>query len=440
MRVGEGLVEMTADRLGKIFAEAGPDFSAEFCPKAKSNDLDPRAIENMRAMWQRKSGNEALDNLEPKQILADMDLIVDGKVTYAALILLGTEQALRRHLPQVEIIFEYRTNEASVSHQQRKEYREGFFVFPNAVWETINARNEVYHYEDGLFVGDIPTFDGRIVREALLNAVSHRDYCLASSTFVRQFPRKLEVRSPGGFAPGVSPENILWEQFPRNRRIAEVFQKCGLVERSGQGARLMFERSIRESKPRPDFSGTDSHEVSLTLRGEIQDPRFLHFFEKVGKETLSTFETRDFLVVDLVHRQQPIPAELLLRLPRLLDLGVIESQGRSGKKRYFLSRRFYGSLGKKGTYTRMRGLDRQTNKALLLRHIEDSRNEGTRFEELAQVLPTLSRGSIQGLMQDLKKDGRIHNVGRTNAARWYPGPGPEEVNVLQPQLDAIARN
>lgn len=65
----------------------------------------------------------------------------------------------------------------------------------------------------------------------------------------------------------------LWKQNPRNRRIAEVFAKCGMVERSGQGANRMFELYARESKHPPDFTGTDDYEVFLTLYGKAQDPR-----------------------------------------------------------------------------------------------------------------------------------------------------------------------
>jgi len=421
MRAGESLVAMTPDQLRRIFDEAVPDFSAETCPKATLDDLDSVATENMRAMWVRKSGNEALYNLSKKQLLDDAELVVDGEVTYAALVLLGTHRALGRHLAHSEVIFEYRSSEASTPFQQRKEWRQGFFLFDEELWNVIDTRNDVHHYQDGLFVGDIPTFDRRVVREALLNAVSHRDYRDGGSTFVRQFPRKLEIVSPGGFVPGVTPENILWKQAPRNRRIADVFAKCGLVERSGQGARLMFERSIRESKARPDFSGTDDYQVFLTLPGEVQDPRFLEFFQKIGAETLSAFSTQDFLVVDFIHRDQAVPPDLQGCLPKLLDLGIIESRA-GNKKRYFLSRRFYGSLGQKGTYTRKRGLDRETNKELLLKHIEDSEEEGARFEELAQVLPALPRSSIQRLMRELREEGRVHLVGRTRSARWHPGP------------------
>src|SRR5690606_36616687 len=80
--------------------------------------------------------------------------------------------------------------------------------------------------------------------EKLASGNRCRDYKSASSIFVRQFSRKIEVQSPGGFPFGISAENILWKQHPRNRRIAEVFLRCGLVERSGQGANLMFKETI----------------------------------------------------------------------------------------------------------------------------------------------------------------------------------------------------
>jgi len=117
---------------------------------------------------------------------------------------------------------------------------------------------------------DILTFSEGAVREAILNAVSHRDYRRAGSVFVRQYPRRIEVVSPGGFPAGITVENILYRQLPRNRRIAETLERCGLVERSGQGANRMFEESIRQAKPLPDFAGTDQYQVALTLHGRFR--------------------------------------------------------------------------------------------------------------------------------------------------------------------------
>ncbi|MFZ2361327.1 MAG: ATP-binding protein [Anaerolineae bacterium] len=426
MRGGEELAPMTTDFLKRILAEVGPDFSAEICARAKPEDLDPGAIDRLRSAWQRKSGNPALEHVSDEQLLADAELVVDGQITYAALILLGTRQALGKHLAQAETVFEYRAAETSGPAQQRDEYRQGFFLFQDELWRQINLRNDLQHFQQGLFVFDVPTFNETVVREAILNAVSHRDYRLGGSTFVRQFARRLEVVSPGGFPPGITPDNILWRQAPRNRRIAEVFAKCGLVERSGQGMNRMFEESIRESKPRPDFAGTDDFQVSITLEGDIQDPQFLRFIEQVGRERLAAFTTADFLVVDLVHREQPVPLDLKKRLTVLVDLGVIETVGRGRGTRYILSRRFFGFMGKKGVYTRKKGLDRETNKTLLLKHIQDNQQEGSQFDELTQVLPALSKHQIQALLRKLQAEGQIHTVGRTKGARWFPGPRAEK--------------
>ena len=284
MRDNDSLVEMSTDRLRAIFAEAGHDFSADICPATGLNDLDPAAIQEFRRRWVNKSGNQALTVLSDQQLLRDAEALHNGQLTYAALILFGTRAALGRHLAQAEVVFEYRATDASGPAQDRREYRQGFFAFYDELWNTIKLRNDIQHYQDGLFVLDVPTFSERSVREALLNAVSHRDYQLGGSVFVRQYPRRLEITSPGGFPPGIQLANILDRQSPRNRRIADIFTKCGLVERSGQGMNLIYEEAIKHSKPIPDFSQTDQYQVAITLHGTVQDQNFIRFLEKIGAE------------------------------------------------------------------------------------------------------------------------------------------------------------
>jgi ATP-dependent DNA helicase RecG len=199
MRTGQSLVPMTPEQLRRIFDEAVADYSAEICTGATIDDLDPEAVERFRSMWQRRSRNLALEHISVERLLADAELTFDRGVTYAALILMGTGPALGRYLAQAEVIFEYRSSEASLSYQQREQYRKGFFLFQDEIWQAINLRNEVQQFSDQLFIGQRPTFDEMVVREILLNAVAHRDYQHPGSVFIRQFPRKLEVVSPGGF-------------------------------------------------------------------------------------------------------------------------------------------------------------------------------------------------------------------------------------------------
>jgi len=424
MRGGEDLVPMTPDKLKRIFDESGPDFSAEICPQATIDSLDLIAIQRLRERWHRKSKNDSLLGMTNKQLLMDTELMIDGKINYAALILLGTRSALGRFLGQAEVIFEYRSSEASIPSQERLEYRQGFFTFDDEIWRTINLRNEVQHFQDGLFIWDVPTFNERVIREALLNAVSHRDYRLGASVFIRQYPRKMEIVSPGGFPQGVNLENILWRQNPRNRRIAEVLAKCGLVERSGQGINAMFEESIKESKPRPDFTGTDDYQVFLTLSGEVQDVRFLRFLEQIGRETLRSFTTEDLLILDILRQQDAVPENLIPRLKILRERGLIETIGRGKGTKYFLAKRLYVAIGDKAAYTRRRGLDRETNKELLIKHLEHYAAEGSQLHELLKVLPNLSRGQIQSLMKELKQEGRAYPKGKTKGGRWFPGSAP----------------
>jgi ATP-dependent DNA helicase RecG len=160
--------------------------------------------------------------------------------------------------------------------------------------------------------------------------------------------------------------------------------------------------------------------VSIALQGTVDDPRLVGFLEQVGQERLATFTTGHFLAVSQVHRSQKVGKELGPALRQLFEQGIVE---RVSKGKYVLSRRFFSFLGKTGEYTRKKGLDRETNRMLLLKHIRDSGGEGTRMEELLQVLPALTRGQVRRLMDSLKKRGLVRSEGERRGTRWYPGSG-----------------
>lgn len=431
-RAGDELAALSDAELRAMFAETGTDFSAETCPGAAVSDLSPRAIEVFRTRWASKTRDDRKAQWTDEQTLANAELWADGRITYAALILFGTRVALGRWLAQAELVFEYRSSEASGPAADREEFREGFFLWHDAIWNKINLRNDRQSYQDGLFRIELPTFDEVSVREVLLNAVAHRDYRLGGSVFVRQYSQRLETVSPGGLPPGITPENILDQQHPRNRRLAEALAKCGLIERSGQGMNLMFESAIRQGKALPSFAGTSAHEVRLTLYGTVASPAFVRFIERLGEEKLKSFSTYDFIALDHLRREQSLPDHLKACLPGLIAAGAVESIGRGRGTRYILARSLYAALGSKGVYTRRKGLDRGTNKALLLKHIQDNASTGAQMEEFRQVLPALGRSQIQVLLRDLRKEQAVHSVGVTKGARWFPGPAPANCNPEEP--------
>lgn len=418
MRRGESLVAMTEDRLQRIFNEAVADYSAQICHQAELEDLSDDAIEEFRKRWIQRSGNSSLNQLSPLQLLRDAELIYENNIAIAALVLFGKRASLGRLLAQAEVIFEYRSKESPGPANQRVEFREGFFLYYDKLWELINLRNDLQHFQDGLLMRDIPTFSEGAIREAILNAISHRDYQNPGSVFLRQYPDRIRIESPGGFPPGITPENIMDCQLPRNRRVAETLAKCGLIERSGQGVDRMFEEAIKQGKNVPDFSGSDSHSVKLTLDGKIHDVSFLKFLEKIANTKKQIFSSSELIVLDLIHRNKPVITEHFKQiLGRLKEEGMVESAGRG---KFLLNRNYYEIAGKTGIYTRKKGLDRETNCQLLLKHIYDNAPTGSKLKELMQVLPSLSMGQVQGLLKQLKKQNRIQKKGVTRAALWYP--------------------
>ena len=256
----------------------------------------------------------------------------------------------------------------------------------------------------------------RVTREAVLNAVSHRNYQMSGSVFIRQYKDRLVVESPGGLPAGITLDNILDRQQPRNRKIAEILALCGVVERSGQGMNLMYELSIREAKALPDFTGTDNYFVSILLNGLVMDKNMLTVINRIWEERLEALSTTDFLIINEVYHEIQVPKHLKNGIKRLLDLGIIENAGRG---KYVIARGLYAASGKAGIHTRIVGLDKETNKELILKHIRKNGEKGTQFREFEQVLPNLSKNQIKGLIKELRQEDRISVVGNTSSARWY---------------------
>ena len=296
------------------------------------------------------------------------------------------------------------------------EYREGFFSYFDRLWDEINLRNLTLPYQEGFFVFDVQAFSERSVREAVLNAICHRNYQMPGSVFVRQYNDHIDFESPGGFPPGITVENILDRQAPRNRRLAEIVARCGLVERSGQGMNLIFEESIRDAKELPDFAGTDDRQVRMRLGALVTSREVLRLFREIGDKTLSSFSTDDFRVVRFVMDGKPVPKALRHRIERLVDLGILE---RVERTKTILAQKYYQQAGLSGQYTRLKGLTDTTSMELLCQHMENEKNRGIRLAEFSQVLPACSPRKIQRLLNALKDDGRAVVRGTTRGAKWY---------------------
>jgi ATP-dependent DNA helicase RecG len=305
MRIGDSLREMSNSEVFRILSERAPDFSATVCEGLTFEDLDSEAIALMKAGYARKQKNPAFETLPDLQVLNDLRLTESGKYCYAALILLGTHKALRQHLPNAEVIIEYRLNHAMIPYTARKEFQESLFTMLDKIWNYVNqpASNPLLHVQHKFKILDIPAFNREVIREAVLNAVGHRQWNNPSSVVIKQYPDSINIINAGGFPNGVSKDNILTiSSTPRNKRVMEVLEKTGEVERSGQGVDKMFYICLMESKPLPDYSQTDDYQVDLCLQARIVDEAFYIFVNEIQNRRKDMLNVFDLLTLDKVRQ------------------------------------------------------------------------------------------------------------------------------------------
>ena len=328
MRVGESLREMDDAEYFSIISEQDPDFSSRVCDGLSIEDLDDNAIEVMRQLISDKRKRNDAMSVPLEHLLRDLQLInADSKLNYAALLLLGKESAISQHLPQANIVIEYRISQSQIRYSARQEYRLPLFIAIDKVWDYINqpASNPLLHVDDLPRILDCPAFNREVVREALINAMIHRSLQMTGDILIKIYPDMLEISNPGGFPYGVNLDNVLTvNSSPRNRLMAEVVEKTGLIERSGQGVDIMFSNCVMEGKPLPDYSNSDDYQVDLRLYGEIPDDAFFLFVRSIvnNKEAFGKMNSFDWIALHYVWARDTESAEKS-SLDKLLKNGYI---------------------------------------------------------------------------------------------------------------------
>ncbi|GHT26425.1 hypothetical protein AGMMS4957_21890 [Bacteroidia bacterium] len=334
MRIGDSLRFMSDDEMRRILEETAPDFSAKICEELTFENLDPEAIAIMKAGYAQKQENPAFETLPDNQVLTDLGLIENGKFNYAALILLGKREALRKYLPNAEVIIEYRLDHSMIPYTARKEFQESLFTAMDKIWAYINqpASNPLLHVRHKFTIYDIHAFNEDVIREAVLNAIGHRLWQDLSSVVIKQYPDSINIINAGGFPSGVTKDNILTvSSKPRNKLIMEVLQKTGQIERSGQGVDKMYYICLMEGKPLPDYSQTDDYQVDLRLQAKIVDEAFYLFLKEIQFSRKDKLNVFDLLTLDKVR--QGISTDLPeISVEKLQRKGLIKSQSSADKK------------------------------------------------------------------------------------------------------------
>lgn len=309
MRVGESLREMDDQEYFSILQEQDPDFSARICSGLSIEDLSEDAVQNMRERLYAKRGNAEFLNKPINQLLSDLQLSTEEGLNYAALILLGKPEAIRKYLPQNNVVVEYRVSENQLRYSARQEFCEPLFTGIDKIWAYLNqpATNPLIHVNAFPQVLDAPSYTEETVREGILNSIQHRNFQMGGDILVRISPESLVISNTGGFPYGVNIGNILTvNSAPRSRRLAEVIEKAGLIERSGQGVDIMYANCISEGRNLPDYSSSDDFQVTLRIESAIINTQLRKFitYYQADKEPQERLNVFDLLTIYSIVRRE----------------------------------------------------------------------------------------------------------------------------------------
>ena len=410
MRVGDELMNMDDTTHRDILLEQYQDFSSQIVPKLSEKNLDSQATAKMKDLFNRKHGT----SIRAPQLLKDLHLVTTKGVTYAGLILLGTQESLTKYLPCAEIIYQYRNHQNNLEYQDRKDFRNSFLLEQNSLWEKISYKNQVTQIQEGFLTREIPFFNEKVIKETILNAISHRDYNDPGSIVIKQSPQEFEILSPGGFLPGVTISNILKQTKSRNRLLAETLQHLGFVQRAGQGMDTIFQESITEGKGLPDLSDTDDFNVVLKISTQVKNIDFLKYLEQIINKQHIQLSLDDILLLQSgVNNEINKPKD---KMKKFLDLGIVERIGKT-KKRYVLSHNYYKSQDNSGEYTRLVGLERDAKKQLIIQHLKKN-STGAKRQDFIRVFPDSSQQDISNMLQELKQENIIEPTGQRRWSIW----------------------
>lgn len=271
-----------------------------------------------------------------------------------ALILVGKQEVLNSRLPQASVILEFRKSESLVPYTNRQIYGQPFYKMIDLLWHDIDLRNDKIDVSENSYIFNIPYFNEEVIRESINNAIAHRDYRRTSETVIKQYPQKMIIMNTGGFPLGVTIENLLRVQStPRNRLLADVLAKTGIVERSGQGIDKIYKNTLSEGKDEPDYSHSDPFRVELHISAVIKDKAFAMFLDSEQRdlseeERLSVFEV---MALNYIRegKSEHVDKEIL---KNLLDRKLIEKRGKTRGTYYILAKSYYELCGKEGEYSK----------------------------------------------------------------------------------------
>lgn len=244
------------------------DFELEPVAGSTRADFDENVVDDY--MERRQSRNPRHSVLPKDKLLAQIGALTEERIpTVSGILLFGREPQL--FMPQSRAIFVKfadstpRGPEGALGYGRREEFLGPLPQIIDRAWRVIWEEMDKQAVVSGLQRVEETEYPASAVREALVNAVVHRDYRLTGrSVEIRMYTDRLEISSPGGLPAHITLDNIVDEHYSRNPRIVNGLYQWGYIEELGLGVDRMIEDMVRAGHQPPVFDAKP-HRFSVVL-------------------------------------------------------------------------------------------------------------------------------------------------------------------------------
>jgi len=390
-RIHDSLNPLTIDKIEQIRRQATyEDWSAQSCPKATENDLDPEAVAFARLQYKKKNPHWAheMDQWDDSTFLNKTRVRVSGQLTRAAIILFGRPEATHFLSPATARITWVLKDEKG----QEKDYQHFGPPFILAVDKAFaRVRNNTYRYlpNSTLFPVEITQYDPWVIREVLHNSIAHQDYTKGGHVNVVEEPDSLLFTNLGDFLPG-SVEEVIRQDSPpelyRNRILAEAMVSFNMIDTIGSGIKRMFMKQRERFFPLPDYDLGEAGRVRVRVFGKVLNERYTRVL--IEKTDLDLW---DVIALDKVQKKKPLTDTDFNLLKRK---GLVEGR----RPNLYVSATVAAATETKADYIRRRAFDKQHYMKMV--------------QEYLSKFSTATRGDLESLLMDKISDALSHEQKR----------------------------
>lgn len=416
-RLGKNSKPFYPDEMSNRYSEIqSSDFSGRILSDSTEDDINKLEVYKLKEKLKARNPESTLADMDDIAFLRDLALIkYDGnniKLTVAGLLFVGKEQSINRLLPQAEVIYLHYSETNLEEYDARLDMKAPIISVIDRLSEKIQDSNRIVNVQVGLFRLEIADFPEKVFQEALLNALSHRDYQSQGAVYVKHYPNKIVIENPGAFLDGITEENIITHpSVPRNKLIAETLQHLKYVQRTGQGVDIIFREMLSSGKPFPEYRSYNDA-VSLTIYSAVDDVDFVKFIANEENGLSKSFSLSELMILRYLKDNRKITmseAESLIQEARdqaqnacnnLKRYGLIELSGNE----YMLTAKIYDELKNSVDYTKDKAIQYIKAREMILEYIRD---RGFINNELVRELCGFSQKQARIILQRMRKENLI---------------------------------